>query len=787
MSKKFIISSLFIFTFSFLILFSLFNLQPASAATICTNLNSNIAIGSKDGHYRTPYVTALQNFLVTKGLLTTAPNGYFGFQTQAAVRSFQQANGLEVTGFVGPLTREKIKTLSCGLNTASGVTVPAAPIAIANSPVLATTTQPSVSICQFVELLITIGVISPEKAPIARIALSCSANTNALSVATTTVTTTAPAVTRSSGGGGGGGGGGGSSSSQTYTVTYNANGATSGSAPSDSTRYARNATVTVLGNTGALTKTGYIFSGWNTSANGSGTTHAVSSTFSVGSANVTLYAVWELDDTISPPFVWVPSHNSDGIVLKIDSSTGRYNSLNLGNHSFDSLAIDADGNVWVVSFQYSMISKIDNSTNENTHYSLSSKPTGIAADDRGNLWIVQNEGTISKFDISRGLIIGTYDVGRYPLGVAVDSNGNVWVTNEGDDNVSKLKVSTGDLVDTYSVGTDPTGIAIDADGNVWISNYEDNTVTKLNGSTGVQIGTYAVGNNPYGIAVDSDANVWVVNSGSNNLSKLSVSTGDLMGTYSVGYLPSAVAVDVNGNIWVVNEGTSDGTISKLNGSTGNLIGTYYAGQSPWFLGDFTGFVLNYFVLKGGESISVKLVTYNANLANAGTVPVDSGTYIPGDLVTTKDNTGSLTKNGYTFTGWNTASDGGGTAYATSSVLTVGDSNVILYAQWTALPTHLITFEPNGGAGASTTQEIIENTSANLATSTFTREGYTFAGWATSTDGEVAYSDGESFSMGTEDVILYAKWTENIVYNKVRDFFLALLVNSGKQTDSVLFS
>ena len=59
-----------------------------------------------------------------------------------------------------------------------------------------------------------------------------------------------------------------------YTVTYNANGATSGSAPTDaSSPYASGSTVTVLGNTGNLTKTGFEFADWNTAADGNGTTY----------------------------------------------------------------------------------------------------------------------------------------------------------------------------------------------------------------------------------------------------------------------------------------------------------------------------------------------------------------------------------------------------------------------------------------------------------------------------------------------------------------------------------
>ncbi|MEI7899498.1 MAG: leucine-rich repeat protein, partial [bacterium] len=81
-------------------------------------------------------------------------------------------------------------------------------------------------------------------------------------------------------------------STNTYTVTYSGNGNTGGAAPTDSGAYLSGATVTVLTNSGALAKTGCAFSGWNTSTNGLGTDRAANSTFTMGSANVTLYAKW---------------------------------------------------------------------------------------------------------------------------------------------------------------------------------------------------------------------------------------------------------------------------------------------------------------------------------------------------------------------------------------------------------------------------------------------------------------------------------------------------------------
>ncbi len=87
---------------------------------------------------------------------------------------------------------------------------------------------------------------------------------------------------------GGGGGGGGGGTTPTYTVTYDGNGNTGGSVPNNTTNYEQGQTVAVLGNTGNLVKNGYTFAGWNTQADGNGTTYGAS--FTMGTANVILYA-----------------------------------------------------------------------------------------------------------------------------------------------------------------------------------------------------------------------------------------------------------------------------------------------------------------------------------------------------------------------------------------------------------------------------------------------------------------------------------------------------------------
>lgn len=88
----------------------------------------------------------------------------------------------------------------------------------------------------------------------------------------------------------------------TYTITYNGNTNTGGNGPTDgSSPYTVGTTVTILGNTGTLAKTGFTFSGWNTAADGSGTQYSPGNTFVI-SANTILYARW-----VAVPAVLAPT------------------------------------------------------------------------------------------------------------------------------------------------------------------------------------------------------------------------------------------------------------------------------------------------------------------------------------------------------------------------------------------------------------------------------------------------------------------------------------------------
>jgi len=158
------------------------------------------------------------------------------------------------------------------------------------------------------------------------------------------------------------------------------------------------------------------------------------------------------------------------------------------------------------------------------------------------------------------------------------------------------------------------------------------------------------------------------------------------------------------------------------------------------------------------------VTYSGNGAAGGTVPVDGNKYATGATVTVLSNSGSLVDTGYTFSGWNTAANGTGTAYAGDAIFAMGGSNVVLYAQWTAVSTHTVTYNSNGATGGAIPVDGNKYASGATVTvlgnsSSLVDNGYTFSGWNTAANGTgAAYAGGANFAMGSSNVVLYAQWT-----------------------------
>ncbi|MDR3160748.1 MAG: InlB B-repeat-containing protein [Spirochaetaceae bacterium] len=117
-----------------------------------------------------------------------------------------------------------------------------------------------------------------------------------------------------------------------------------------------------------------------------------------------------------------------------------------------------------------------------------------------------------------------------------------------------------------------------------------------------------------------------------------------------------------------------------------------------------------------------------------------------------------TKTGYTFGGWFSAPDGGGSAFTGGTTVTTDTVPNILskgrvYAKWTPIP-YTVTFNADGGSPATQTRTVNYGTSAGTLP-TPARTGYAFDGWYTAQNG-----GGTEFTGATPvtaNITVYAKW------------------------------
>lgn len=154
------------------------------------------------------------------------------------------------------------------------------------------------------------------------------------------------------------------------------------------------------------------------------------------------------------------------------------------------------------------------------------------------------------------------------------------------------------------------------------------------------------------------------------------------------------------------------------------------------------------------------VTYDANGADGGTVPTEDSVYEEGQTVTVLGNTGSLVKTGSAFSGWNTAADGSGDTYTEGQSFEMGALDVTLYAAWG--PTYTVTYHANGADSGSVPVDnnlYAAGQPVNVpGGSDLVRNNNLFSGWTENADGRgTAYLEGDSLTMGAEDMVLYAKW------------------------------
>ena len=565
-----------------------------------------------------------------------------------------------------------------------------------------------------------------------------------------------------------------------YTVTYNGNTNTGGAVPTDATAYHITDTVTVLGNTGTLVKTGYTFSGWNTAANGSGDSYSGGNTFAMGSSSVTLYAQW----TENVYSVTYNGNGNNGGAVATDATSyhngntatvlGNTGTLVRTGYTFAGWNTAAGGggtsysggDTFAIGLSnvtlYAQWTPIDYTVTYNGNTS-----TGGAVPTDGNTYhitdtitVKANIGTLVK----TGYTFAGWNTAANGSGDSY-SGGNTFAMGS-----SSVTLYAQWTENTYSVtynGNGNTGGAVPTDAT---SYHITDTATVL-GNTGTLVrtgytfagwntaagggGTSYTGGDTFAI-VSSDVMLYA--QWTNN---------DYTVTYN-GNTNTGGAVPTDGNAYHITD-----TVTVL-GNTGTLTKTGYVftGWNTAANGSGISYSGGGTFAMGGSNVTLfaqwaqtYTVTYDGNTNTGGSVPTDSGEYENGDTVTVIDNTGTLAKTGYTFAGWNTAANGSGTSRAPAATFAMGGSNVTLYAQWTPID-YSVTYNGNTSTGGAvptdaTDYHITDTVTVLGNTGTLVKTGYTFAGWNTASNGSgSSYSGGNTFAMGSSSVNLYAQWTAN---------------------------
>ena len=176
--------------------------------------------------------------------------------------------------------------------------------------------------------------------------------------------------------------------------------------------------------------------------------------------------------------------------------------------------------------------------------------------------------------------------------------------------------------------------------------------------------------------------------------------------------------------------TFDGWYTEADG--GELVGVSGDPYAP----------TNHITLYAHWSDNIK-VNFNGN---GGTASTAFSTCPKGDSITLP----GATRDGYSFSGWYTAAEGGtsaggeGASYQPSTETT-------LYAHWTA---YTVTYDANGGSVSPT------SASGVVTLPTPTKTGYTFSGWYTAASGGTKIGDAGASYTPTADITIHAHWTVN---------------------------
>jgi uncharacterized repeat protein (TIGR02543 family) len=515
----------------------------------------------------------------------------------------------------------------------------------------------------------------------------------------------------------------------TYTVTYAANGGTGIMAAQSS-----NAAANLRANT--FTYGGKAFIGWNTSADGTGTSYRNSASYPF-LASITLYAQWGSVISFSSQGATSGSPSSSsqnwisgainlptvGTMIKPGYTFSGWNNGSgttyTGGSSFTPTSAFIFNPVWTANV-YS-ISFNSNRASIGTVPASQSWTAGTTA-----LTLSGNTGSLVKSGYTFGgwatstsstTPVTTYSTSANKTFYAIWTPINYSITYALNGGTSTLPTqSSKNIYNTFSLAATPTKA------DSYFAGWSDGTTT---------YGALAT----YTITASSPTSITL--------------TAQWIPIYTLSYV-------LNGSISsVTGEGAySSGTTVTLTSAptkTGYTFNNWLDSSGVTHAAGSSFTVLQNSVLQAQWTAVLYPVTYALNGAS-GTLPLQSSLAMNSPFTISST---APVRSGYIFTGW---SDGTN-VYPAGATYVIGTSSVTLTAQWSA-NLYAVTYDLGGGQGTLPTQadgSIGSTFSLPVSSANPTWIAHTFTGWS---DGSALYNAGSTYTFGAADVTLTAQFSLN---------------------------
>jgi uncharacterized repeat protein (TIGR02543 family) len=119
---------------------------------------------------------------------------------------------------------------------------------------------------------------------------------------------------------------------------------------------------------------------------------------------------------------------------------------------------------------------------------------------------------------------------------------------------------------------------------------------------------------------------------------------------------------------------------------------------------------------------------------------------------------TISRDGYSFDGWWTEANGGGSQIAADSTVSMV-ANQIVYAKWSPL-SYTVTFDAQGGISLNPTSKTVMYGDTYGALATTVKVGHTLGGWTTGPNGTGTQVTADSTVAEAANHTLYANWIAN---------------------------